>query len=446
MGINRLGKFGTLVLVFTASAHGQSEMRLILERLEAIEAQNRELAKEVRALRTELAASRRPATTPAEATAEAPPLGERLAVQESRIEEHAQSKVESGQKLPVRLRGMVLFNAFTNGAYSGTSQYPTAAAQEAGSRNSGASFRQSTLGLEFDGGRTIGNGKLSGYLFLDFFGGSASPLNHLVRIRTAAARLDWRNTSIIVGQEKPMFSVRDPVSLAQVGISPLTGAGNPWLWQPQIKVERRFSFGEEFGLTAQIGVLQTNEQAANVPQQFASTLARARPALEGRFEFRLRNLDLAPGFHWSTTHVAGTSVPSNAFSLDWQYSPWRGVQFTGLAFTGANLANLGTLRQGFTVLGPGRAIAVRTRGGWAQVALTPTNRLSFHLMAGQQDDRNSDLRSEGIGKNQAYAANVMYRLSPSVILALEAGQVRTTYIPGQIRRNNHYDLAIGYLF
>ena len=243
-----------------------------------------------------------------------------------------------------------------------------------------------------------------------------------------------------------MFSIRDPVSLAQVGISPLTGAGNPWLWQPQVKVERRFSFGEDFGLSAQVGVLQTNEQAANVPQEFASTLARARPALEGRFEFRLRNLELAPGFHFSSTHVAGTSVPSNAFSLDWLYTPWNGVQFTGLAFSGANLANLGTLRQGFTVLGHGRAIAVRTRGGWGQLALTPTNRLSFHLMAGQQDDNNSDLRFGGIGKNQAYAANIMYRLAPSVILALEAGQVRTTYIPGPVRRNNHYDLAIGYLF
>jgi hypothetical protein len=192
--------------------------------------------------------------------------------------------------------------------------------------------------------------------------------------------------------------------------------------------------------------VQTNETSANVPTEFEQTLEAARPALEGRFEFRHRGFELAPGFHFSQTHVAGASVPSHAASIDWFYSPWRKVEFTGFAFAGANIANTGTLRQGFSILGPGDVIAIRSRGGWAQLAFLPTSRLTVNLIAGQHDDNNSDLRFGGIGKNQAYAANLMYRVGPNMIISVERSLVRTSYVPGPVRSNVHHDLAIAYLF
>jgi hypothetical protein len=215
---------------------------------------------------------------------------------------------------------------------------------------------------------------------------------------------------------------------------------------PQASVRQRFTLGEETELRATVGVVQTSETSANLPAEFEPTLEDARPALEGRFELRHRGLELAPGFHFSQTHVAGTSVPSYAGSIDWFYSPWRKIEFTGFAFAGANIANTGTLRQGFTILGPHDAIAIRGRGGWAQLAFLATNRLTVNLIAGQHDDNNSDLRSSGIGKNQAYAANIMYRLGPNMIVSLERTQVRTSYLSGPVRSNVHHDLAIAYLF
>jgi hypothetical protein len=425
-------------------AQSGGDMKAVLDRLERLERQNQELIEEVRALRSEVLALR--TVEELQPAPEATPLPERVTVAERRIEEHSESKVESGQKLPIRLTGMVLFNAFLNGRFSGTDEYPRVAALNAGNRFSGAMLRQSIIGLEFNGGQTIGGGRLSGSLFMDFFAGTQNTLNHTFRIRTASAHIDWSRTSLLVGQEKPIFSQRDPTSLAMVGVSPMTNSGNPWFWQPQVRLEQRFTLGEETGLRAQIGVLQTNELAANIPAAFSSTLSRARPALEGRVELRHRNLEIAPGFHFSTTQVAGTSVPANAFSVDWRYAPFNTVRFTGLAYGGANLASLGTLRQGFTILGPGDAIAVRTRGGWAQLELIPASRLSFHLIAGQNDDNNSDLRFGGIGKNQTYAANVMYRLGQNFMVAFEGSRVRTSYLPGPVRRNTHYDLAFAYLF
>jgi len=42
--------------------------------------------------------------------------------------------------------------------------------------------------------------------------------------------------------------------------------------------------------------------------------------------------------------------------------------------------------------------------------------------------------------------NAEYRIAPNVVLSLEGGQVRTLYIGPGNRLNNHYDVAIAYLF
>ena len=92
----------------------------MIDRLDRLEAQNRELMDEIRALRQQLAESQ-PAPAPASAAqtaeAEAPPqpLKERVDVNERRIADLDQTKVSSEHRLPVTLTGMLLFNAFLNG-------------------------------------------------------------------------------------------------------------------------------------------------------------------------------------------------------------------------------------------------------------------------------------------------------------------------------------------
>ena len=83
-------------------------------------------------------------------------------------------------------------------------------------------------------------------------------------------------------------------------------------------------------------------------------LSAARPGFEGRFEFWRKfgehgRIEIAPGFHVSETHVAGVSVPSRLFTVDWLIQPMAKVQFTGLFFTGENASVIGGLRGGFTV-------------------------------------------------------------------------------------------------
>ena len=136
----------------------------------------------------------------------APPANERLDVTENRVKELAQTKVEASQRFPIKLTGSLLFNAYANGANSGEQQYPTVAQTTAGPSGSGASFRQTVLGLQFDG-PTWAGAKLGGTAYMDFFGGTSSSLNHLLRLRIATmatwpgktprSRLDRINRSFL---------------------------------------------------------------------------------------------------------------------------------------------------------------------------------------------------------------------------------------------------------
>jgi hypothetical protein len=421
-----------LLLPWSLWAQADSGLEAVLKRLDRLERENQELRQELTELKKSLA-----------------PAAERQQVQEARVEEQAQTKVETSQKMPLTVTGMLLFNAFHNGKYSGTSQDPVTASTAQGPSSSGASLRQTVLGLRFNGPDLPGGGKVSGNLFMDFYAGTRDPDNQLLHLRTATVDLSWKNTTLTVGQDKPIFAPREPDSLAEVGASPLTAAGNLWDWQPQVRVEQRFHFNEYSGLRAQAGIYQTLETEANVPAAYAKSLEYARPGFQGRFEYWIgganHRLEIAPGFQVSSTHVAGTSVPSRIASLDWLARPVKAVELTGAWFRGENVANTGALRQTFTILSLGRAIPVHAVGGWTQLALFATPRLTFHLYGGEQSNRVSDLQGAGISRNLIYAGNFMYRLAPNVITSFEASQVRTRYFSG-LRLNNHYDLAIAYLF
>ena len=402
-----------------APAQSSDAMRQILDRLDRLEAQNRELLDEVHSLKDELAAARgnQPATGPS--------VEERLEVQETRTAEQAQTKVEASQRFPIRITGMALFNTFLNSKGSGGREYPTIAVPgETGS--GGATLRQTVVGLDYNGPSAVWGGKVSGSLRLDLFGGSGQSLDQTVRLRTGTVGIEWKNRSLFAGVDKPIISPREPDSLAQVGISPLSGAGNLWMWVPQARFEQDFQFGRQTGIKAQVGVIQTRETYASPSSTYGAGSASsayyepARPGVEARLELfsgSNRRIEIAPGLHHSVSHVAGASVPSDVYSLDWLVRLWHPLEFTGAFFTGTNVAPLGTgaLRQGVILLAPGRALGVRSLGGWGQFTYHVYPRLWFNVFSGQQDDRNSDLPPGGIGKNLLYGANLFYRLAPNVL-------------------------------
>jgi len=406
----------------------------ILERLDRLEQENRALSEQVRALQAQLGTAAPPPPT----------VEERLDIQQQRIAEQAQTKVEASQKFPIRVAGMALFNAFVNSKQSGGADYPVTAAPT-GAGHSGATVRQTIVGLEFGGPRAIWGGKVNGSVYMDFFAGGT---NSTMRIRTASIEIAWQDRSVAAGLEKPIFNPREPSSLAQVGISPLTGAGNLWLWLPQVRFEQEVRLGASSGVRAQLGAVQTREIGPYVGTVVPEA---ARPAAEGRVNFHhklddQRRLEIAAGFHASTTHAGGQRIPSNLFAMDWFFNPWKAVEFTGVFYSGQNVAHLGSgTRQGFAIE-KGHGYALPSRGGWGQLTLHALPRLDFHFFTGQVDDANHDLEKGSIGKNLLFGGNAYFRVAPNVLMGLEASQLRTMYLGQGVRINNHYDLALAYLF
>jgi hypothetical protein len=87
-------------------------------------------------------------------------------------------------------------------------------------------------------------------------------------------------------------------------------------------------------------------------------------------------IEIAPGFHHSVSHVAGASVPSDIYSVDWLMLPWRLLEFTGGAFVGQNAAPLGAGGlPGIVVAHFGSAAPVHALGGWGQLTLHAAPRL-----------------------------------------------------------------------
>jgi hypothetical protein len=436
-----LSKYYFCVPLFLAPLQAQIDtpgepMAQVLKRLDALEGENRRLAEELRALKQELATARPTA-------AGVPPLAERVEVAETRVAEQAQTKVESSQKFPLSLSGMLLFNAFSSGRASWS-----AYGLLNGPERAGATVGQSIIGLQFQGPSLAGNGRVNGSLSMDFWGAWSGAANEgWFRIREADLSLDWKNRSVSFGQMKPLIAPLQPTSLAEVGTPPLAGSGNLWFWLPQARYEERWHLNSRNGVTLQGAVMQTNESAASLSTYYASSLQRARPAAEGRAAFwhkfdETRRLEIGSGFHASSTRVAGLAVPSHITSVDWSITPFAKLQLTGTFYRGRNVASLGSLGNGFVLYRDGSARAVQATAGWAQLAVPVTGRVTFNLFGGIESDNGS----YGVTRNFTYAANTMYHFGPNVVLGVEALQTRFGYFSGGRQLVNHYDLALAYLF
>jgi hypothetical protein len=437
----------------TAPDANSAALSQILERLAKLEKQNEQLSEEIRSLRSELAATAKmpassaspPVTAPGSSS---PTLEDRVAVAEGRVEEQAQTKVEASQRFPISLTGIVLFNAFLNdkSGYE-SSSYTTLLS---GPDRTGATLGQTLLGFEFHGPELPWGGRVSGSLDMDFLGGAAQD-DYSLQIRRGVLNLDWADRSVSVGQDRPLISQRQPDSLAEVAYPPLADAGDPWLWQPEVRYVERIHLGDESGIDAGASVLETDETNSYIPGPPYYSLDPSRPAFEGRMNFwhnygNNRRFEIAPGFHTSTTHLNGQSIPSRFATLDWLVKPAPWVRITGLIFGGQNMASLGGFTEGFTLFQDGAVKPVHGFAGWTQFAFPLTSRLTLHVFGGLQAPKIADLGYDSLTYKNSYASNLTYRIAPNVLIGAEALQERAGYAEEAHVIRNHYDLAVGYLF
>jgi hypothetical protein len=350
-----------------------------------------------------------------------------------------------------------------------------------GRGNMSASVRQTRLGIKIEGLK-IGNAKVSGVVETDFYGGSpAISIGEnfgVIRMRLAHAKVDWKQTSVVVGQDWMVFAPQNPVSVADAAIPQFAAAGNNWARLPQVKFEQRFADGKVVWQGAVLAPQTGDSNAtANFLQQPNTGALSRIPFLQTRFGFADKDWfglkkpgTIGVSAHYGQSRATATTAPlvdydidSYGVAVDWNFPLHKRISWSGEAFLGQNLGgfqagifqNYNTdyaVRNGSVLVARG-VRGIRTYGGWTQLGFTPKwnkDKLTIYGSVGLDDPRNSDLvntRSRDFrSRNLAWAIDAIYKFTTQFQIGLEFRQLNTDYLITGRKRANHLNLGAAYSF
>lgn len=357
----------------------------------------------------------------------APLITPRLSAQSTGIEAH--------------VGGLVLMNAFYNNAKLNNSDVPqfTLPPDPPGgppASAGGATMRQSRVTVQASVPELAG-GALAGELDVDFYGGQQPSTGGrtfpLLRLRRAFAELTWDHAAIFVGQESPPIAAVNPSTLASIGFPEFAGAGNLWLWIPQVRVRGMVDGpGVQLGLeVAALAPTSGDAQTTFLTQPDVAERS-SRPYLEGRIDARwgegaaAGEISLGGHYGWLAPGP-GRRVHSKAVAASIWTPLTHHVELRAEAFAGEALAGLGGggIGQNF-----GRdSVTVGTVGGWVQLNLRPADAWEIGAGAGMDDPDDDDLDPAVARlRNLALEGHVAWRLAPLVIGG-EVRRIRTRYGP-----------------
>jgi hypothetical protein len=400
-------------------------------------------------------------------------LAERLRQAEEAIElirrqmaAQAESEVRTASRVQFEIFGRVLVNTFHTSGRTNLTDDPQFVLPDAAAPLDAGSFGLVVRQTLFGGAVTVHDilgGTLTGDLTLDLFGSAQSYPSRSFpepRLRTVRAILAWDRAEILAGQENPLFMGLNPVSLAAVGTPAFVGAGNLWLWLPQLRAGVESGGPVRLGVQAAVLAPSSGEPIGDADPDPADLAERSeRPFLEGRLRARWGGPDRAGEVgvagHLGWYAAAGTGVPTTAgddllvsrgIALDARVPLGRLVELRGEVYRGRLLRGLGggAIAQNFGQPdGGGERRILRDTGGWAQLLVRPT--IMWELGAGfgidDPDDEDRPVRQ----RNLAWSTHITVRPAGPILTALEYRRLQTRYA-GRDVESGHLNLAVGFEF
>ena len=404
---------------------GQATQDEILRELAALRAEVRQLRQELDAIKP------------------AAPAGE---VVQAQLAELAQTKVESTSRFPLKIFGTIHAHAFTNSATANWLDIPNLiAAPVADPGTFSMALRQTRIGFTADG-PTLGTVRTSGVVALDFFGGipgfQTGQVMGLPRVLVAFARFQGERAAAQVGQDHVLLAPRDPTSLSGFAFPLLFRSGNLYLRAPHARVEYAFAplLRAAAGIAAPIGGDVTIEDYRFVPPPLGGERSR-RPAAQARIEIgsadpeATRRAAAGVSGHYGWERRLSVLAESWAAALD--FGARRDVfGVAGEVFVGDNI----------DAFGGALGIDARATGGWAEVQLFPTDRLSLNAGVGIDDITDAARALLPRRRNRSAYGNAIISLTPEVQASFEYRWLAT--VPGGAaeRRNHHFDWVLAYKF
>jgi hypothetical protein len=447
-------------------------------RAQTLDAQLEELRAAVQALRADVAAARRESADlrrelQAVRDGLASPGGDDQELLAAKVDDLAQTRVESGSKYRVRLSGMALTNAAATRGEVDNADLPgvaEAAAPGEPRRSVTAGARQSSVRLDVFG-PTIAGARTVGEASFDFFGGFPATREGLTaglaRLRTTSLSLDWSRTSVVFGQTTPFFSPLSPTSLVSSAYPAMWAAGNMWTWTPQVHVDRRFTAAGGSTIVVQGGVLDplTADPPASEYEHVPTAGERSgvpAPAVRVGWQHGSdsRAASAGAGAYYSRQAWGSERrVDAWAATGDWNVPVASRVSLSGEVYRGRAIAGLGaSAAPSAVVIDAGALGGVRpftSMGGWSEVKIAPTARLELNVAAGT--DRSSPaaldqlLRAAVIERaivrrNTTAFVNGIYLVRSNVPFSVEYRRLQTTALDGVQHRADHVSIGAGIAF
>lgn len=392
----------------------------------------------------------------------------------SKVEDQYQTKVESASKYRVRLSGIVLLNLFNNHGATDNQDFPSyVTGPSTGTGNFGATIRQSEIGLEVFG-PTFAGAKTSASLQADFAGGFPETWNGvdsgILRLRTASMRMDWKNTSLVLGQDNAFFSPLTPTSFASLAVPALNYAGNLWAWTPQVRVEHRFTLSDDQSVVIQGGIMDnlTGEFPGNSyfrvpgPGELSRQPAYAVRTAWTHTIFGQPLTFGAAGYYsrqdWTFNHY----VDGWAGMVDWQIPLAPRVTFSGEFYRGRAIGGIGgdisqsVVYDGNPYLASTPVRGLDTIGGWSQLKFKLSNTIEFNAAAGVDNPTAGEVRAAQASaayvggpllvQNRGALANVVFRPRSSLLFSAEYSRLRTFELYDVSNSADQFNLTMGILF
>lgn len=394
-------------------------------------------------------------------------IRERQVLEESQIATHEQTKVETESKYPLKVTGLLLFNAFVNTRQVDIPSDPTYAIEGGGS--TGLSLRQTVLGFDARGPRIFGASS-DADLRVDFFAnGSQSDYdaNGLLRLRTAHAGLNWSRARAYIALDRSIIAPYAPTSLVAVGQPPLAWSGNLWSWMPQIGVSQPIPLrGSQLKIEA--GLLDV----PNPPRLGGTTsTSTAGQAERSRWPGTNARVSFARGSHGEGPEIGiGGYFSPHQTSDGTRFNAWAGTADLRLPL-GPRFELLTNIYRGQALGGLGAGGYVdyvyeytpTTKvlhplddiGGWTQLKFKPGERLEFNAAYGIDNPFAKEIRRSidtspggysGLGRNRAAFGNVIYSPSSYLLFSLEYRKLWTNFAAGPTYSSDVIGLGAGYRF
>lgn len=393
----------------------------------------------------------------------------------SKIDEQYQTKVETASKYRARLHGIVLMNAFRSVGNSDNLDLPSYAEPVFPGwpqATVGATLRQSEVGFELFGPTVLG-AKSSADIQMDFAGGFPSTGNGvnfgIVRLQTGSLRLDWKDTSIIAGQDSLFISPLSPTSFASLALPAFAFGGNLWGWTPQIRVEHRFSLSDQQTILIEAGLLDNLDwefprDQFNRTAQAGELSGQPAYALRTAWSHSIQNRPLsfgAAGYYGKQNWTWGRYVDGWAAMADWQIPILPRLGLSGEFYRGSAIGGLGgaigtSVIYGGNPRNPFTPIrGLDTAGGWAQLKFQLTPKIEFNGAIAEDNAFASDVRGFAtnvdnfgsiMGRNRGALGNVVFRPRSNLLVSAELKRLHTFPVFGSSNVLNQASVSAGILF